>query len=297
MKIAILLSGRMRTFWHNYKNILENLIVPNDADVFIFAGGDQRFNDDRWTGLYPYCSTLKSRGGDSIENIIDLDERQYFTDKLGSYLKKFVYLEEDPSFKTDFSEILGQKTHGHGYIVEAYLRQKKCNELRKQYELEQGLKYDAIVRLRSDMVFSFKLDLQNYDFSGNNLFVGSSHPPYGQGDAFYFGSPAIMDVISSKFTHEYGTFGSNQSDLMDFHSFLNKYNANRIVYNANKMSFCERMDYSRETRATRNSWRTPTQCSCCFDAGPGIGGISIPIIYDNEIAKQYNLTELRVFVL
>jgi hypothetical protein len=302
MRTAILLSGRMRTFWHNYKNVMENLIVPNNADVFIFAGGDNRSG-----GIYPGCSSLKNRSGGQ-ENLLEIDERQYFTEKLGQYLKKMVFIEDDRNqYISDYtgifpfsSPVSGATTpggdHRHYYIVDAYLRQKKCNELRKQYETEHGFKYDAVVRLRSDMIFTFKLDLQGYNFGGNNLYVGSAHPPYGQGDAFYFGSPAIMDTISSNFVHEYGTFGSNQSDLMDFNSFLNRHNANRFVYNSNKMSFCERMDFDREP-STRQSVRGTTQCVCCIDAGPGIAGIEIPVEYDNEIAKQHNITKLRVFVI
>ena len=40
-RTAILISGFLRTFWFNCQNLMENLIVPNDADVFVYAGWDE----------------------------------------------------------------------------------------------------------------------------------------------------------------------------------------------------------------------------------------------------------------
>lgn len=312
MRTAILLSGFMRTLWHNYKNQLDNLIVPNNADVFIFAGGDRR----KVTGRFPNCSSVKTRTHtfkSPEENLIDIDERQYFTKNLGNYLKKISFIEDDQkSYSSEFEEItstipiIGE--HRHYYIIDAYLRMKKCNEMRRQYEAEHGFKYDAIIRLRSDTFFSFTLDIQSYDFTGNNLFVIGYHPPYGQSDAFFMGSPAIMDTICSKFVHEYGAFrtcwpenhpngNDAASDLMDFHSFLNKHNATRFLYNSNKMNFHGKPGHNQEKSNGRQSFRDPTQCNCCIDGGQNISGVSIPITYENEIAKQYGLTELKVMVL
>ena len=37
-KIAVLISGELRQFWYCIDSIMDNLVIPNNLDVFVITG-------------------------------------------------------------------------------------------------------------------------------------------------------------------------------------------------------------------------------------------------------------------
>ena len=85
--------------------------------------------------------------------------------------------------------------------VQAYLQQlqglKACDQLRRRYERENGLRYEAVIRCRPDVLFEAPLpDPTALDL--NYLHVPDFHMYEGINDRFAIGNPQHMGVYMTK---------------------------------------------------------------------------------------------------
>ena len=85
--------------------------------------------------------------------------------------------------------------------VQAYLQQlqglKACDQLRRRYERENGLRYEAVIRCRPDVLFEAPLpDPTALDL--NYLHVPDFHMYEGINDRFAIGNPQHMRVYMTK---------------------------------------------------------------------------------------------------
>ncbi len=99
----------------------------------------------------------------------------------------------------------GQLRHGRNCLikvgVQRYLQQlqglKACDQLRRQYARENGVRYAAVIRCRPDVRFETPLpDPRNLDL--NYLHVPDFHMYEGVNDRFAIGNPQDMTVYMSK---------------------------------------------------------------------------------------------------
>jgi len=298
-RVAVLISGTLRTFWFTYRSVMENLIEPNDADVFVYTGWDRLGNREHRS-----CSSIASRGGKPL----DFDERDFFGKALGEHLKAFVFIEDEfESYVNEFRAIYPRCPYclrtpttpcpgcalpsptekREWYHIDAYLRLRRCNELRRQYEAKHGVRYDALVRLRGDTMLSFPIPLADYPLEPNDLHIEHTHPPH-QREAFFFGGRDIMDTICTRFPDEYGREAG--SDLVQFGSFIRRHGARVRCLNSEEQHFRADPDYPR-----RRCSRTGRSCICCLDGAPY--GAEVPVDYDNEIARRFGIQRLKVLVI
>ncbi len=294
-RTAILISGFLRTFWFNCQNLMENLIVPNDADVFVYTGGDRR----KTPREHKSCSSDATRDGMRL----DFDEPEFFRRKLGGHLKGFRVIEDEfDSYVSEFRSIYpmcpycirGPKRHPEcsaaastetraWHAVDSYLRLRRCNEMRKRYEVEMGIQYGAIVRIRGDIRLSFRLDLPDYPLPDLQLHVEGTHDP-AQRECFFFGNREIMDRVCSGFVQEYGRTGG--TDLEEFKAFLAREGVTRKCYNSREMHFNEDPEYIRSPCT-----RTGRPCECDLEWA------DVTLDHENELAERYGIKESRILLL
>ena len=127
MKVAILLTGQMRTFEMLKYLHMNSLILKYDADVFLGIDPNNKYqlfgrNSREQTGL------------DQIKEAVD-----FFKPKDTFVLDKYDYLENS------FWDHL---------ILRQYYVVKKTYEMLKKYSDNNNIKYDMVIRLRFDLLIS-----------------------------------------------------------------------------------------------------------------------------------------------
>ena len=188
IRVALCLSGQMRTFRECYKNLKKNILIPLKPDVFIHTW--------KYTGVTTKAS--KDVRGEEITLSI-LDEL---------YSPKKVVIEE---FKDEYSkelndikipEILavkGEKDY-KGQLPMFY-KMYQCNKLKSQYEKENDLLYDVVIRLRPDLKICRRLPKKVFKDLNAIWTEGISDKRYRCCDRFAVSNSVNMDYYTSVWEH------------------------------------------------------------------------------------------------
>lgn len=184
IKTALCISGHLRTFEDNYKSIYTNILSKLDCDVFIHTwdtlGVHNRNSDVHLQYMSP-------------DVILDKIQKLYNPKKV--IIEKNRTFEVTPLMKSrlldarDVSGILSMN-----YKIEA------CNNLKKQYELDNNIIYDCVIRFRGDIFMEQPLPIDN-NFNKNYLYLSTYGSFGGACDQIAFGSSYIMDKYSSLFSN------------------------------------------------------------------------------------------------
>ncbi len=201
MRTAILYAGSAYNIKQSIQSQLENFIIPNDADVFVFTN---RYCKRRKTpaGYIPDVSKLDTQEENEkwvqkcSEQIFDYtpladEEIQLIKDTIGDRLKVFQLAEDLPDYM-GYIEVgrnammlainnrIIENSAMHlplvynGKMVEdsdngnirccsdQYRHIQKCYELMKQYEAANNIKYDYVIRARIDFIVPFVFNISHY---------------------------------------------------------------------------------------------------------------------------------------
>lgn len=184
MKVAICLSGHMRMFEKTVSS-LSNIKINNDCDIFIHT----------WDKM-GYSSAYKTdRVHDSTNKYLARINSVYKPKKI--IIEDSLFIEELKRQGDQYApHLIGVPKHV-GHMASMFYKIYAANELRKQYELQTGTKYDWVVRCRTDLLFhnmitypteESKVHLTKH-LSGHNWLC----------DQFAIGKPDVMDLYSSFF--------------------------------------------------------------------------------------------------
>lgn len=159
-KIAMCISGYLRTFEECYPSILENIIQDHDVDIFIHTY-DKIGNSSGWRHPIDLSQDINM---DFLESI--------------PYIKVMSVQKWD-NIKYQFEKYRTKQPYVTNINVIATIFYKiyMCNELRKEYERENDINYDLIIRMRGDQFFEKKI---NFDFPENKILINSY--PWGDED-------------------------------------------------------------------------------------------------------------------
>ena len=159
-KIAICISGYLRTFEECYPSISKNIIEGNDVDIFIHTY-DKIGNSSGWRHPIDLTEDINMNFLESIPNIKVLAVQKW--DNIKHKFQKF------RKYQPAITNI--------DVIACIFYKIYMCNQLRKEYEIENNIKYDLIIRMRGDQVFEKKINL---DFPENKILINSY--PWGDED-------------------------------------------------------------------------------------------------------------------
>lgn len=221
-KYAIQLSGHMR---HLSLDKWQTFVSNNPTvDVFIHT----------WTG-----SGDRKKGSwinepenreINVNRIMDaFKPKKILIENNNEYLEHFSIYNMDKTLKIFYEhryipfEETGDMSR---YIVSQLYSVYTVNKLRNDYEKLKNIKYDFVFRVRADNFVDIKIDeLSTITNNDNILYMNSdshNHPMHGRGcaaccyeypnkfhtehanmvcDIFYFGSPKIIDKVSSMYLH------------------------------------------------------------------------------------------------
>lgn len=171
MKTALLLTGGLRNFEDTYLSFKEYLLNVFDIDVF-FYGLENKFgkksNEERFKELFNPVS-------------FSINNKSYY-DKL-TVNKNYI-----PSSYYSFYNVF------------------KCNQLRRQYEIENNLCYDLVIRCRLD-VFWFRT-ISDFEISLAKDYILTPKEwsfkivnPFALSDVFCITNSNLINKYSDLFNH------------------------------------------------------------------------------------------------
>lgn len=150
MQTAILFTGRYRTFEKCHKIIKEQFIVPNQAKIFVYCEGGESVKD----------RIISLIGEEYIGDILCLPStRTPEFKELCNFLTK-----TKPAIQKEVFQKVGWSQNyvfDSGSILE-YYQFMKCYDMLLQYERENDMKFDILVRSRLDMITGEPLRLRDF---------------------------------------------------------------------------------------------------------------------------------------
>jgi hypothetical protein len=195
MKIAVCISGQMRHIDATFQRIYQNVIQPNQADVFIHSWYDE-------THLYT----------DSIDKKrIQPMQKDIHLHVLDLYKPKKYLFEPPKDFSKSYSSLLkvpdswlretnNTKTHVIKSMKSMVYSMHKANELKELYAEEQGITYDYIIRMRFDICIDRPIALQDMTLNKQTLYyLNIQQPDNIVSDWFNIGSNTVMNAMMSLF--------------------------------------------------------------------------------------------------
>jgi hypothetical protein len=178
MKTCLLLSGLPRFVDRGLAGILNNLIIPNNPDVFIHT----------W---------LEPGTNPGLERFI-IDRFQP---------KKVLMERQRPFVNTHMVLDRMMASHGRSYprdkfvemVYSSWYSIQQANLLKEQYRLEHNINYDYTIRARFDIGYSHLVDCKMYD--KNKIYISNRPdlPLEMIDDRFAFGSDALMNTYAGGF--------------------------------------------------------------------------------------------------
>jgi len=218
MKIALCISGQPRFVENAFPNIYNNIIQPNNPDVFIHCWYDENLIGQNFVNPALYSannwdySSDKSKYSDNLDKLI-----------LDLYKPKKYIFENQKSIKDDtlrLEEILNShaRVYTREYFVEmlysSWYSILKSNMLKEEYRLENNIMYDYVIRMRFDATFNMPVVCSEYDPNFLHTDRRPDFPiPRMIEDWFGFGSNKIMNIYSSAFNYmQYAVEESNKYD-------------------------------------------------------------------------------------
>lgn len=157
-KVAICLSGLVRTYRETYQNFIDNLITPNkehQIDVFISTWPIELSNNsmERTRRLAWYGESTPP----FPESPIDYNDLQT------KYRPAVIQIERPAVFTTDwYHDTPGVNIQS---LMSMTYKIYACDLLRRQHELAFGFTYDAVIRARFDCLMPFPIVVDSYDLS------------------------------------------------------------------------------------------------------------------------------------
>lgn len=204
MRVAICLSGQVRSAKECFPFIYENIIKPNNADVFFHTYFDP-------SNLYMEKTHIDR--GDCflhpkiIEEIISLYKPvAYLVEKPKNLLKPSLEMSETRlkrSIEFNSNKNWSREQHKHHIIkqmMSMFYSIFKANELKENYANENGFIYDYVIRVRFDLVPLTPLNCSLYD-KNKIYFLNLGHPDNLISDWINFGSNLIMNIYASIYLH------------------------------------------------------------------------------------------------
>lgn len=193
-KIAICISGYLRTFKECYPSIKKNIMQNHDVDIFIHTY-DKLGNSSGWRHPIDLSENIDMDFLESIPNLKIL-----VTEKWDNIKYKFEKFREFQPMITNIN-----------VIATVFYKIYQANLLRKQYEKENNIEYDLVIRMRGDQIFEKAINL---DFPEDKILINAY--PWGDedyvhrfkgdddirneeewiNDRFAVGKPELIDYLS-----------------------------------------------------------------------------------------------------
>lgn len=187
MKIALCISGHLRKFEETHPTLYFHLLKNHDCDIFVHT----------WDKLGYACQFKTDNILDSTNHKLEDIERVYRPKKLIVESSSFI---DDLKRQADvYAPHLSNCPKHAGHMASMFYKIYACNELRKNYELETGTKYDLVIRCRPDLLFNNEIIIPQHDIQNKILMPRASSNADWYNDQFAIANPEDMDLYASAY--------------------------------------------------------------------------------------------------
>ena len=172
MKIAICLSGFIRTWEYSKISFIKNLVQNLDCDVFIHTYKQNYFEYSAMKKdvIYSEDEILKMFEDINVKGIV-IEDRDITKKEIEISTRKY---ENVTLYKNRIKESSEEIDNFVNLGIRIYDQLRKihlCNELRKDYQLKNNIKYDLIVKSRFDVLYVDKINW-DINFEDNIAYIG-----------------------------------------------------------------------------------------------------------------------------
>jgi hypothetical protein len=199
MKIALCLSGQPRFVDEVAPLILQNVCEGYDVDVFAHFWFDEKLQAEpyKFEGNWSSQRILS----DAVDKAIQIYKpKKYVIEPSKKFIDPTVHFETSlqrywtwGDDTQEFRDRIINNTLSYFYSL------NQVNNIKKNYEYQEGFKYDWVVRCRTDTVLHTKIEYARYNPNIIN-FSGMCNQPDGMiNDWFDFGGSKVMDAFMSLF--------------------------------------------------------------------------------------------------
>ena len=223
MRVALLLSGQMRTF--DQPDVLKQyhdlLINPLNVDIFVSTWSNRGCSHNHGE---PINTTMQD------ESVTAKAIETAYNGRLVS-----VDIENISDFEAHMPDSL-RDIYKNGFVwsgitvkgtsVPQLYKIKRANQLKIDYEKAGGFKYDLVIRSRPDNIMVAPFDTRHLALDKNIYAINclGTFYPNRIYDIFFYGSSENMDLISSAYDNMV------EIERLPFHNGLHPRDACRILY-------------------------------------------------------------------
>lgn len=203
-RVAVCISGAIRSFETCYASIHRYIVQPLNADVFLHLWSlenTQIENINQFKLQEDECSIQKVL---ELTNPVD-----YVIENYNAYWENKIITE---SKCREIIENLSNEKHMH-YAVSAicmYYKIMKANELKTKYETDNNIKYDLVIRIRGDFEYYEYLNIDKFlpFYNTDILLIKDNYctrANWKGNDKFFAGTSSTMNAICNMFKviHKY----------------------------------------------------------------------------------------------
>jgi len=194
MKIAVCLSGHLRSFQKTTPSLYSFLLRNLDYDIFIHTWDTLGYHNNWRPDHNFYINNYTHSNLNLIQNI--LKPKQIIIQSQ----KELESFKKEAETKVKFYIAPDIPKHP-GHMFAMFYKIWACNELRKQYERDHNIQYDLIIRTRPDLQFLSLLNTQELLDSKKYLYVPEIEGYGGINDQFAFGSGHLIDYYCGMYNH------------------------------------------------------------------------------------------------
>lgn len=201
-RVAVCISGQPSAAKETFHMIMNNIILPNNADVFIHMNYDpnvlymEKSHSDN--GRCNLESGIDKWVIDNYKPVRYLVEkpRDFKNQILGMSEKRMECYRKMNAHKQWNDEEI--KKYAFKQLLSMYYSIYKANELKEMYMLDTDIHYDYVFRLRFDITPREVICAQDYD-PNFIYYLDIGQPDNLISDWLNFGSNAVMNVYASIF--------------------------------------------------------------------------------------------------
>ena len=200
MKVALCLSGQPRCVKETYPYIYENIIKPNNADVFIHMNYSKKNTYIEKTHIGRDNCILEEGLDEVVYNLYK--PLQFLVEEPKNFIKSNLKIPEkrlDNMIELNKDKGWSREEHKRHIVKQMcsmFYSIFKCNELKENYANQNGIIYDYVIRLRFDAVPRVPLCCSNYEPSFI-YYQNLGQPDNLISDWINFGSNSIMNIYCS----------------------------------------------------------------------------------------------------